>query len=304
LDLLHAVKQGELHISEVLAADREDKLDTLTGDTRVVSQNLWDAIDTWVEASPDSKTRKRHSVSLRAFRSRGPLKKESTIGDLAGIDWEILEKEWPRSGSDWNHLRKAVSKFLSDSFDDVHHQFRRAVMKDFPKRAEVERVPDISPALFWKIVHAAPAHVRASYVVLAHLGLDTGEYLELSKDHLRPNTSSIEAPGTKTFARHGTLRVDPRLWDWIERGVPSQVQYKRLRIHWKRALAAVKADTTLRLKDLRHCPAQWATDEGMAEAKVQVFMRHTNPNMTRRYSKQKDRGEVARAVADAMLRSA
>ena len=42
----------------------------------------------------------------------------------------------------------------------------------------------------------------------------------------------------------------------------------------------------------------------MPEAKVQVFMRHTNPAMTRRCSKQKDRGEVARAVADALLRSA
>jgi hypothetical protein len=37
---------------------------------------------------------------------------------------------------------------------------------------------------------------------------------------------------------------------------------------------------------------------------VQVFMRHANPTMTRRYSKQKDRGEVATAVADAMLRTA
>jgi integrase len=62
--------------------------------------------------------------------------------------------------------------------------------------------------------------------------------------------------------------------------------------------------TSLRLKDLRHCTAQWATNEGVAEAKVQVFMRHANPSMTRRYGKQKDRGEVATAVADAMLRSA
>lgn len=100
------------------------------------------------------------------------------------------------------------------------------------------------------------------------------------------------------------LRVDERLWKWIDAGVPSNVRYKWLRLHWKKALAAAEADTSLRLKDLRHCPAQWATDEGMSEAKVQVFMRHTNPNMTRRYSKQKDRGEVARAVADAMLRSA
>ena len=84
--------------------------------------------------------------------------------------------------------------------------------------------------------------------------------------------------------------------------MPSQVRYKWLCEHFKRALAAAEADTDTRLKDLRHLSAQWATDEGVAEAKVQVFMRHTNPNTTRRYSKQKDRGEVASAVADVMLR--
>lgn len=38
--------------------------------------------------------------------------------------------------------------------------------------------------------------------------------------------------------------------------------------------------------------------------KIQAFMRHTNQRMTDRYRRQKDRGEVATAVADAMLRSA
>ena len=79
-------------------------------------------------------------------------------------------------------------------------------------------MPDISPELFWKIVGKAPTHVQASYVVVTALGLDTGEYLELTKEHLKPATFSIEAPGTKTYARYGTLRVDKRLWQWVRTG--------------------------------------------------------------------------------------
>lgn len=100
------------------------------------------------------------------------------------------------------------------------------------------------------------------------------------------------------------MRVDERMWHWIERGVPSQLQHRWLWIYWKRALEAVEADTTLRIKDLRHCPAQWATDENVPSRKIQQFMRHTNPKTTARYAQQKDRGEVASAVADVMLRSA
>jgi hypothetical protein len=70
---------------------------------------------------------------------------------------------------------------VTDVLGDVHHPFRLEVMKAFPKRPEVERVPDITPALFWKIVAATPEHVQACYVVLATLGLDVGEYLELTR---------------------------------------------------------------------------------------------------------------------------
>jgi integrase len=81
-------------------------------------------------------------------------------------------------------------------------------------------------------------------------------------------------------------------------------QHRWLWIYWKRALKAAKADTTLRLHDLRHCTGQWAINEGVPEAKVQTTLRHTTPEMTRRYTKQKDKGEVATAVADVMLRTA
>jgi integrase len=197
-----------------------------------------------------------------------------------------------------------VSRFLTDQLGSVHDPFRVRVADAIPVLDENEREPDITPELLWKIVHAVPEHVRACYVALAASGMDTGEYLALTEDNLHPLTCTISAPGTKTKARRATISVDPRLWEWVVRAVPAPVQYKWLRLYWKRSLAAVKADTTLRLKDLRHCCGQWAVNEGVAEAKVQTQLRHSTSTMTRRYTKSKDRDEVAHAVADHLLRSA
>ena len=67
-------------------------------------------------------------------------------------------------------------------------------------------------------------------------------------------------------------------------------------------LAAARADTSLRLHDLRHYTAQWAVDQGVPEAKVQTALRHSTAEMTSRYAKSREKGEVARAVADVMFR--
>ncbi len=90
-------------------------------------------------------------------------------------------------------------------------------------------------------------------------------------------------------------------WLWVERAVPSAVQYTWLRKYWKRALRAVEgAEENWRLKDLRHCYAQWLTDAGQPEARVAVGMRHADATMTRRYAKQRDRGEMAKVIGDIM----
>ena len=66
---------------------------------------------------------------------------------------------------------------LSDQLGDVHHAFRRAVMKDFPRAKAAERVPDLDVPTFWRIVNQTPEFVRAAYVTIAALGLRVGEYL-------------------------------------------------------------------------------------------------------------------------------
>jgi integrase len=108
-------------------------------------------------------------------------------------------------------------------------------------------------------------------------------------------------PGTKTAASAATVRVDPELWPWVKAAVPSPLAYKWLRLYWKRALKAVKADVTLRLHDLRHAHGQWAVNAGVPEAAVQASLRHTNRAMTARYTAQRDRGTVASALAHVLL---
>lgn len=136
------------------------------------------------------------------------------------------------------------------------HPVRRAIVRAIPKRVAHARVPDLPPALFWRVVQAAPEYVRAAYVTLAATGLRVGEYLVLTRDHLLPHMCSVNVPGTKTAGSAAVLRVDARLWPGVLAAVPAPVRYKWLRVHWKRALVAAEAALDLRLHDLRHCTGQ------------------------------------------------
>lgn len=81
--------------------------------------------------------------------------------------------------------------------------------------------------------------------------------------------------------------------------MPSPVGYRRL-WHWWNHARQLEGLANLRLHDLRHCTGQWAINEGVAESMVQVFLRHSDPSMTRRYTVQQLRQEPAAAIARAL----
>ncbi len=316
LDLLRAIKAGTYTVTEVYAADREDpKLERLTGDRAILTRPLWKAVEAWLgyalwangdkraDAPKPDPTQRRYGVSFKALRARAGLPDSVTIEALGTVDWEALKARWPRSEADWFHLRAAVSHFLAHQLGNgkpkkgVHHKWRIDVMENFPTAKVEGRVPDITPELFWRIVHETPEFVRAAYVTIAALGLRVGEYLRLRDTDLLPHTMQVRIPGTKTAGSADTVRVDERLWPWITAAVPSPLAYKWLRTYWVRAREAVGAGD-VRLHDLRHCFGQWLSDEGVPEARIQTGMRHATPAMTRRYTKRRDHGENARAMAD------
>lgn len=306
--LLRALKVGDVTLPELLAADAENRLADLKGERRRLERLLWPAVEAWTpeEGTP---TQRRYAVSLRQLKRSGVLPDNARVADLATVEWQGLERGWQGSAADWNHVRRAVSRFLSDLLetDDVpgqDHPFRVRLFRKrtknrpplFPRRDEDERVPDLSIAMFWKVVNNVPEFVRPLLVTLAGTGLRVGELLRLTATDLLPATCAIRVPGTKTAGSAATLPVDPSLWPWVVAAVPAPVQYKWLRVYWKRGLKAAGADPTLRLHDLRHCTGQWLTDAGRPEASVQRTLRHASPAMTRRYTVQRERGEDARTM--------
>ena len=312
LDALRAIRDGTLSVTVVYDAWREERVDTLLEDQTPLTAPLWPIVNAWLpKDQPTGGSRGRYRTSFTALERSGVLKDTATVADLKTVNWEQLYVSWPNGAYDWNHLRRAVGKFLSVQLG-LHHPLRvtllhgdsrRNVPPLIAKAKELERIPDLSVTLLWRIVDAAPEHIRPAIVTLVITGLRCGEYLRLTKANLKPHTHAIAVPGTKTEASAATLYVAPELWSWVERAVPPPVRYRWLRLHFKRACAAAGAPD-LRLHDLRHAHAQWLTNAGRSEASVQVSLRHSSALMTRRYSKQRDRGENAKVMANILLRSA
>lgn len=305
LDVLVALKEHRVAVAQVLDADRAEALDALLASLTPTPESapIWPAVKAWLgPKAARSVTVKRYGVSLLKFERFAVLAPDAPVSALVALDWKALGQRWTGpgcSGSDWNQMRRAVSHFLTVHLGDVYHPLRRAVVKLIPKRREVERVPDLDVPTFWQVVAAAPEHVRPALVTLVALGLRTGEYLKLRATDLHPITKSVSIPNLKSAP--AVLQVDARLWPWVVAAVPSPLAYCWLRLHWKRALASVGADPTLRLHDLRHLTAQLLVNAGQSEASVQTTMRHETASMTRRYTRQKDRGENAVALAKALL---
>lgn len=298
----------ELTLDRLVEAKRRGEL---KGDNILTSlalaENLWKAMDKQLPKMGKSKeTRKRYKVTRDALEKKAAdyLGKGAKVNDLASVEWIKLQAGWDNGPSDWMHVRRFVSAFLSRQLGDRFHPFRRGVVVNIPTAQEVERVPDLTPEVFWNIMAKAREHVRPAFMTLLLTGMrDRSEYLRCTKEHLKPGILAVQPPGTKNKKAKEPVYVEESLWPWIESGIPAPVKYKRLRELWNEAVAlAGYAD--LHLHDLRHALAQWATNEGVPQVKVQDAMRHASPAMTNKYSRQKSKGEVATAMSNALKRKA
>lgn len=240
-------------------------------------------------------------VSLKALRLRGGLGAAATVADLVRLDWRALRDRWDRSGADWNHVRRALSSFLSVLLGDSQHPFRRQLLATFPLADERARTTSLTAGEFWQLVDAAPEHARPCFVVLAITGMRVGEYLRCTPADLHPETLEISVPGTKTSASADTIYPAPEFWPWIHTGVPSPLGYKWLRTYFKAAAESI-GRPELRVPDLRRLFAQLASDAGAPTAQVQAALRHANPAMTRRYEMQSAKRDVGRLVGKALGR--
>lgn len=308
LELLRAIRDDRLSIPEVYDAHLTDRIPTLASDI-ALHRRLTDAATDWLPKSARAEnTRKRYECSWLAFQRAKVLPDDAVVADLATVDWEAVQARWVGGATDWNHLRRMISRFLSMLLGDKWHPFRRGVMARIPREDEGEgRVPDLSPEQFWKVVEQEPdPDLQAAFVAILATGFRVGEFCALVETDLRPILHGVRAPGRKRSGRFKSQEsvepVDKRLWKWVRRAIPCKITHWALRRHWRDACDRAGV-TDVRLHDLRHCYGQWLTNEGRPEAAIQSGLRHKTASMTRRYTKQRDRQTNAEALGDVLIRS-
>ncbi len=304
LETLQLFKNGRLTIEELVDADRQQRLEQVA-ERLLLHRRLDVSIEAWLpESAKTEVSQKRYGCSWRRFQSiaiaNRQLTATATIHDLNRVDYHKLKRGWGASDADWNRMRAMLSAFLSDYLGHMHHPFRLKVMGRIPRGAESDgRVPQTTPEEFWCVVMAAEPHVQASYVAMAVLGVGPGEYLGIREEDLSVEQLTVVINGTKTPRRRRVVAVDERLWGWIERAVPSQLQYKWLRTNWGRACKAAGV-SGLRMYDLRHLSAQYAGDRGVTDRDLTIHLGHTNPTMSHRYSRRATARGVAKAIGDVL----
>ena len=367
VDVLRAFARGDLPVAVLKQAKRAGRLgsDTLLADLAMF-RRLWHddahcpqrrdagaahtdaclgAVDVVLPRMGTGATQARYAKSLRKLRrvATTALPADALVSDLARVDWPALQARWMgggtvgSSGSDWNHLRRAVSRFLSTLLGHPHHATRLAIMAQLPVAAEEERVPELTVDEFWALVAAVPAHARPCYVVLAVTMMRLGEYLRCTEAHLVPAKHAVRVPGTKSTRSKRVVEVGPAAWPWVEAGIPSPLQSRWMHLYFWRACVALGHGryepvldaagepvlktvvergpdgqprrtqvprvryTGLRLHDLRHVGAQVATDEGTTGAQLMDALGHSDPKITARYARRRHAAVAGRTLTDALF---
>lgn len=345
LSVLQALHDNAITFHQLVDADREGRL---TGTRVLDAVRLRESFavalkDCLKRMGRSAETRRRYATSLRKLQLIADIPTKNgrtvagdalTVGGLADIDWKAFERApmW-KSGADWNHLRRAVSAFLTVFFGTEHHEYRVTLLETIPLRTERPRIPTLTPGAFWRIVGAVPEHARPCYVSLVASGMRLGEYLRTTKADLVPAECAIDVPGTKTDASADRIYVHEKLWPWIEGGVPSPLGKRWMGIYWRRACLSLDLARELgtgrfrrervkratsgpyrageqptyhdvevtrytgpRLHDLRHLYAQIADKAGLTTETVMAGLRHTNPKQTSDYKRRAAAHEVGMIV--------
>lgn len=302
IDILRAIKNQQITVNEVYAADMEGRLGFVLADI-VLLRPLKESIDRWLERSAKApSTRTRYRVAWNVLRRSGQLKAHSTLKDLDAVDWRGWANIWDASAAHWNNLRRMVSKLLTDHVGK-HHPFRHQVLERFPHKKERKRLPDLTIDDFWRVVNTLPEEFRAVYVTLVATGMRINEFLACTDLHLLPHTTSIKVPGTKTVSSQATVPVAPLLWPYVRAAIPCPFSQWQLWRRWRDACEGIGVTPTT-LQDLRHCMGQWLTQAGRPEASVQAMLRHDDPNQTRRYTMTVLKREDAEAMGRILGRGA
>lgn len=242
----------------------------------------WDLIELLDQAPPEDRAALR-----RAAATLGPNAALSALGRVTMGEWHALSRCWGASATDWNHMRRALSKCLSTYIGTDRHLFRQLVIDRLPLLTENKRVPDITLELLAKVVDELPHTIKFFPWFLVLTGCRIGEYLRLEPEHLKANVHTIAVPGTKTAGSVRSVFVQPDVWWLIEASVPCYLQYGQLRLQWRAACERVGV-RGVTIHDLRHVCGQTAADGGARIESIQAQLGHATAEMALRYARRRE----------------
>lgn len=306
LEIVKAWIDDRISIEELHALNEQQTLFSAM-EVVLLGRNLWIAIaDTIGRMGASNLTRARYQVSLDKLRRIGAtqafcsqLGPAAIVGDLEHVNWAALMAEWGGSPADWNHLRRAVSHFLSKLVGKSSPR-RHTILAEIPRKTESARPVFVTMAQFIAIRDLLPAKMRPVPMVLLLTGMRRTEYLAANTTHLLPSVHGVMIPQTEADSSSEPVYIHENLWHWIAAGIPAPLRYKQLRIHWKRACAKVGVPN-LRFHDLRHVLALWALEAGAPVHSVMAALRHESLDTTARYLRTIAKKDVAKVIGAAVI---
>lgn len=307
LDVLRAFKKGAITIEEIVLADRSNDV-TLSMARLSVTAPFWPSVDAALPRMGKSpSTQERYARSLAKLRDSISWSPVARVSDLVDLDWESLEESWRAGAADWNHMRRAVSSFLTVHLRDKYHPLRREIVQRIPIRKEVPRAPDQSVELFLELLELMPVPARPCFMAVALTGMRIGEYVRADQSSLRPHSRAVEVTGKSGvgmvyLTQEGyaivSMAIPCPLGPPIPAGVDvgRSLRYGRMRRIFRQAQLD-RGVSGLTLHDIRHLFGQTAADEGVPTVQTQAQLRHSNADMTRRYELPAQARQAAAAVA-------
>lgn len=307
LDVLRAFKAGKITIEEIVAADRGSHA-AMSLQRLATTAKLATAI---TEALPRmggaAATRDRYARSLTKLLSTVPTLATGRVADLASVDWLMLAEQWSGGAADWNHMARAVSRFLTVHLGDKYHPMRREIVQQIPRKKETERAPDQSVELFLRIVGTMPEPAQRCFMAMALTGMRPGEYVFADRSALNPERRAVRVTGK---SGPGYVYLTDEAYAIVASAIPCPLgpaptpgqptakvkRYGRLRRLYAKAQRACGV-SGLTLHDIRHLFGQTAADENIPTVQTQAALRHTDPAMTRRYEMPAQARRAAEAVA-------
>lgn len=295
LDTIRALQNGTLSWADVLQADREGRLGLMAAELQL-RRPLWEAVAS-VFPTEGSPTVQRYRRSMDRLRLFGLLAPSAKVVDLALVDWKLLAHRWGASGTDWNHLRRAVSRLIT-LLSHADHSLWVGMRASIPIQPEHVRMPTQTQADVLRVLRACDEDAAALLRTFLLTGLRGLSEL-FKRKAVRFEAPAVQVSLSKTRWGKREILVDPRGWETVKHGLrAASIGYWSFiyRLDVACNLAQVRALTP---HALRHLAGQTLDRAGIPYGVQQSFLGHRPASETHKYTAAPFTAEHAAKLYDA-----